>query len=133
MTAFSTLTRRSILRLFGAAPALLPAAKVAAPSLLATAEPVATAAAVAKTVAEVPEPSGQSILGKLLAGQMRDLKHQFETEEWWGQQMRIEGIDHDLAALKSTSRAWKVMKMAQRHRERYTLYRRVYKTIWPDN
>lgn len=130
MNPLNGLTRRGILRILGAAPAMLPAAKSLAPNLLATAEPIAAAAALMQPPG-TPAMPAESFLGNALASQVRDLKAQFEAEGWTLQQLREEGIDPDLASLKSTSRAWKIMKMVQRERERFSLMRRLEKTLWP--
>lgn len=127
MSAFSFATRRGFLRILGMAPAAVPFAKTEAAGLLAKAEPLAAAAALVPQPIEMP---GEKALGKLIAGQARDLKAQFDAEEYWRFQMREDGIDYDIACLRSTSRAWKCMKMAERHREHHGWVRRIEKVLW---
>ncbi len=128
------LTRRTLVKLIGAAPAALPAAR-AAPALLSIAEPAAAltgAAAYGRSDAGPPHaaPSeSRSPLSSALHAQVEDLRRQLEHEEYHAGGQRTDGIDHDIAALKSTSRAFKLVKQRERNRETYALARRVQKAL----
>lgn len=123
-----SLTRRAIVSLIGLAPVAVPRLAAEAPSLLSVAEPL-NALAAGGGPSPGP-PSSSANLPAILAKQIQHLKDQGEREAYIVSTLRTDGLDHDIACLKSTSRAWKVAKQAQRLREDAELLTRLNRALW---
>lgn len=124
-----SLTRRAIVKILGSTPAVLPMAAAEAPKLLALAEPLA-AGGLLMGGQPINAPGERTGLGKIVGKQLEDLRDRFDAEEWWSQAMRVNGIDPDIAALKSTSATYKALRMVERHRARFSLTHRVRRALW---
>lgn len=131
------LARRGLLKLLGTAPAAVPFAKSALTAALATAEPIIAAATliggvnaggVSATIG--PDMPGRTLLGPILFDHIRNLRQQNEAEKGARYNLREGGIEADIGALKSTSRAYKVMRQIQRDREEAALSARIEKLMW---
>ncbi len=127
-----SIARRAILKIIGAAPAALPMASSVAPGLFAAAEPLAAAGMILGAPAPPTHvaPGERTGVGKLLGDQLNDLRSQFDAEEYWSQSLRVNGVDHDLAALKSVAHQHKAVRMIERQRAQFSLSRRVSKLLW---
>ncbi len=126
MNPVAIASRRAFVRLLGIVPAALPAAVTQFAGVVGKAE---VAAALIPPPA-LPAMPGEERLGKVLATQVRDIHNQLDQENYAASTVRVDGLDPDLVALRSTSRAWKVLKMAERHRERQAMQWRLSKLLW---
>ena len=122
-------TRRQILKLLGMAPA---AATSATTELLAAvSSPAIFAASTASLGAQggLPQPD-YGKLGAILGKQIQRLRNKHEAEIWSYRNARLDGLDPDIAALKSCSRSYKVRKQIDRERDASDLVERVNELMW---
>jgi len=124
-------SRRSILKLIGLAPAAAgSAASQLAPFLSSPAVVAATAlAGSGGNTVGMPEVR-RSVLGPLLEGQLRKLKRAMENETYIRQRVRANGLDADIAALRSTSRAHKERLQIERDIADDALLRHADHVMW---
>lgn len=129
-----TMARRGLLRLLGTAPAAVPFAKTAFASVLAQAEPIMAVAGVLGSVSgqlpQLPDSPGRKLLGPILFDQLHRLRQQHESEKGSRYNLREAGIEHDIAALRSTSRSYKALKQIARDRDDNSLSARAEKILW---
>jgi len=125
--------RRDLLKLLGAVPvgiSSLPAAVPLAPLLLAAEPLVKTTLA----VGEAGPPSvhtTQHILGKVMWHSLERAFERFEREHRIREATRINGLDHDIHAMKSWSLAKKYSMQRARDIEAGDLRARCERTLWP--
>lgn len=134
------LARRGLLRLIGTAPAAMPFAKASLTAAISRAEPLMALAGVAGGMMGIPAdapqtqpsdgPPGRKLLGPILYSELNSLRQQNEAEKGARYNLREAGIESDIAALKSTSRAYKVMRQIQRDREEASISARIEKLMW---
>ncbi len=129
MTPF---TRRSIMQFIGGAAVSAPKLVESAPRLLALAEPIAAAATAVAPGAGQPIGNGSPLSGALYR-QLSRLRDDAEGDSYVQQSLRINGLDSDIACLRSPSPAWKARKQLARLREERDLLTRIRRALWPDS
>jgi hypothetical protein len=124
------LTRRSIMKLLGAAPVTLPSVASALPSVLARAT---TAVSAAGALGEPPAPIPQQYyggIGQALGKQLDRLREQAHSEAYRMAAVRVGGLDPDIACLRSPSPAWKARKQLERLRAKYEIDVQIRRVLW---
>lgn len=127
-------TRRAILKLIGMAPAAAGSVASSLKTTLGTAQAMAAAGLITVPAGdEVPQQTGADKRSPIQR-ELQRLFNRYQDENYpTTQAFRIDGIDPDIAVLKSTSRAYKVLKQRQREIERVSLECRVKRLLWGDN
>lgn len=116
------------MQLFGGGVASLPKAIASAPDLLAAAAAVAPLSTAPQ--GGLPISGAISRFGKLLGTQLDDWRRDAESEAYLLGAVRVDGLDPDLAAMKSWSRAYRVKKQLRRNMEAGALMRQWEKLVW---
>lgn len=123
-------TRREIIKLLGAAPVAGGAMVKSLAETMAGSEIVAVTAAMAS--APVPSPGGpiEKMLGKTAYLHLKRLNEAYGSEVELKRMLRIDGLDPDIAALKSCSRAFQAAKQQERDVTAADLLRRARHLLW---
>lgn len=129
------LTRRSIMQIIGGSIAAAPRLAEAAPRLLAIAEPLTALAAgsIGSTDRIPANIETAPHLPKALADKLIKLRDSADSDSYLATMLRSDGLDHDIACLRSPSRAWKVNKQLARMREERDLLQALRHVIWPNH
>lgn len=128
-------SRRELLRLMGIAPVAAKSAVGELTSLLAapsTKALVASASAMAiQNQAGCPEPS-YGPFGKFLGQRLEYLREVADLQEQALLSARLHQFDHDISAIKSTSRTYKAVKQTARDNADVESNIRARRTMWGD-
>lgn len=126
-------SRRELMKLLGLAPAAPIAAAAALKEAMAS-PAVATAAAVLSTSRsagfEMPSSPGLTRFGEKLFRHLGTLRQLSEDERNARRHMRDSGFDNDIAAMRSTSMAFKVSKQLDRDREENQFFAATARQLW---
>lgn len=125
-------SRRELLRLLGIAPV---AAKSVVSDFVALASAPSTKIAMAALNANqvgMPVASSATAFGAVLGRRLEFLREVAEAQEYRRDSMREHGLEPDIAALKSTSRAYKIAKQIERDFSTIQTNVRARRTLWGD-
>ena len=125
----SGMTRRLAMKFLGGSIAALPSAKTVAPDLLARVSAVAPLAS-ADSVGAFVKSQAVARFGKLLGHQIDDWQSDANTEEYARSLLRTNGLDPDIAAMKSWSPTYRAHKQTRRNDELRAFLRAMDKLVW---
>lgn len=122
-------TRRELMRLMGAAPFVGPSAMKQLTGIVdgSMAQTVAAAAAVLPMGSP---PAGMAILGKALFGDIDKIQRRADSEFYRLAQLRVGGLDADIAALRSVSAVNKANRQIQRDLELLRVLETARTMLW---
>jgi len=123
-------TRRAILRLIGAVPAATASARAELASFAASPAVAAAVSAVGVQSNSAAASSTYGLLPPLIGKQLRRLQQDAETEIWARRNARTNGLDPDIACLRSMSAVNKVRKQVERDRTDADLLSHVQRMFW---
>lgn len=123
-------SRRAILKLIGAAPALAGSAASQLGPMLSSPAVAAAAAMASSTQPAGLQQQNYNGLGAVIGRKLQSLLQQTEDEMYRKQAIRVAGLDADIAAMRSTSRAWKERRQLERDFEEGSLVRHARSTLW---
>lgn len=124
-------SRREMLKLLGMAPVAVPiTASAELTSLIAAPSTQAALAAFGGAQNTMPTSAGEGIFGKLLGRKLSFLRDLADHQAHNERAARIEGLDHDIAAIRSTSRGYRVSKQLQRDSANAEMFQRASRTLW---
>lgn len=124
-------SRRELMKLLGLAPIAATSATRELAATLASPSTMTLAAGAATSATATPTGYGvMGIFGKALGAKLEVLRELAEQELWSKRNIRVGGVDADLAALKSTSPTFKARKQFERDAEENEFLVRSRRTMW---
>lgn len=125
-------SRRKLMQLLGLAPIMATSASKELASLTQSSavQTAIAALSVGAGNAEGPGYPGQGAFGNVLARQLQFWRSLAADESYAGRATRLEGLDPDIAALRSTSRSYRVAKQLQRDANDAEFLARAERMTW---
>lgn len=122
-------TRRAILKLIGAAPAVGASAKGELVSML-NSPAVATVMAFNDSAGQTDKPMADDSPRNLLYRQLSNLRRTYESETQAKRALRINGLDHDIAAMRSVAYSQKVRLQVERDIEEGNIFNHINRVMY---
>lgn len=126
-------TRRQILRLIGLSPVAASSASAQLNGLMGGPTGALLSAASATVQSSLPgvdNPVAKA-LGPTVFRRLAGLHQRVDRELWDARAIRQNGLDADIAALRSTAQVWKARKQFERDSEAFHLWTRLQGMLWP--